>query len=101
MDEDPRRQIVIVDASLFCFLGLIDISEPMSATDRDEPLDDYDPAVNGYCPATIGDVLRERYVVVRKLRWGVYSPVWLVRDLHAELGRQEAMAAAKVMTSIS
>jgi hypothetical protein len=46
--------------------------------DWEEPLEDYKPG--GYHPTAVGDVLRSRYRVVRKLGWGVYSTVWLVQD---------------------
>ncbi|KZT71655.1 kinase-like protein [Daedalea quercina L-15889] len=45
----------------------------------EEPLDEYDPTVNGYYSVAIGDVLGSRYTIVRKLGWGIYSTVWLVR----------------------
>ncbi|KAJ3017219.1 hypothetical protein NUW54_g641 [Trametes sanguinea] len=52
--------------------------------DIEELLEDYDPAVNGYCPVKIGDVLGEHYNVVQKLGWGVYSTVWLAKDQRYE-----------------
>jgi hypothetical protein len=36
---------------------------------------------NKYYPVRLGDVFNSRYKVVAKLGWGVYSTVWLCRDL--------------------
>jgi hypothetical protein len=44
----------------------------------EEPLSDYD--IGGYHRASIGDLLASRYRILRKVGWGVYSTVWLVRD---------------------
>ncbi|KAI0354559.1 kinase-like protein [Trametes cingulata] len=70
--------------------------------DSEEPADEFTVSVKVYCPVVPGDILgppeRRRYAVLRKLGWGVYSTVWLVRDLEAEPGSREAYAAAKVMT---
>ncbi|KAG9082220.1 hypothetical protein FS749_007021 [Ceratobasidium sp. UAMH 11750] len=53
--------------------------------------EDADP---GYFPAWLGMQLKdERYCIVRKLGWGFYSTVWLVRDF--KLNRY---AALKIMT---
>lgn len=38
----------------------------------------------GYHPIHLGDVLHNRYRVVRKLGWGHFSTVWLCRDLDDE-----------------
>ncbi|KAL6302252.1 kinase-like protein [Sparassis latifolia] len=57
-------------------------SQPVTDTanwvDREERLEDYGP--RGYHPVSVGDVLGSRYRVQRKLGWGVYSTVWLVRN---------------------
>lgn len=34
-----------------------------------------------YYPVYLGEVFKERYQVVAKLGYGVYSTVWLCRDL--------------------
>jgi len=34
----------------------------------------------GYHPVNVGDVFNQRYKIVRKLGWGLYSTVWLVHD---------------------
>jgi hypothetical protein len=36
---------------------------------------------NKYYPVRLGDVFNSRYKVVAKLGWGVYSTVWLCRNL--------------------
>ena len=45
---------------------------------NEEPLSDY--CDDGYHPTSIGDIFNGRYTVIRKLGWGVYSTVWLVKD---------------------
>jgi hypothetical protein len=35
----------------------------------------------GYHPVRLGDVYNDRYQVLRKLGFGLYSTVWLARDL--------------------
>ena len=35
----------------------------------------------GFNPVYIGDVFKDRYKVLNKIGYGVYSTVWLVRDL--------------------
>lgn len=34
----------------------------------------------GYHPVNVGEVFNQRYKIVRKLGWGLYSTVWLVQD---------------------
>lgn len=48
----------------------------------------------GYHPIHLGDILHERYRVVRKIGWGHFSTVWLCRDL-----REENYVALKVVKS--
>lgn len=38
----------------------------------------------GFHPVYIGDVYNDRYKVVNKIGYGVYSTVWLVKDLKQE-----------------
>lgn len=45
----------------------------------------YEEPRNWYChgryhPVRVGDVFADRYEVLRKLGWGMYSTVWLVKD---------------------
>ena len=48
-------------------------------TEDEEDWEDY--VKGGYHPVHIGDKFSDgRYVVVRKLGWGHFSTVWLVRD---------------------
>lgn len=48
----------------------------------------------GYHPIHLGDILHERYRVVRKIGWGHFSTVWLCRDL-----QEETYVALKVVKS--
>jgi serine/threonine-protein kinase SRPK3 len=43
-----------------------------------EPLNRYE--AGGYHPVNVGEVYNQRYKIVRKLGWGLYSTVWLVQD---------------------
>lgn len=43
-----------------------------------EKQEDY--RLGGYHPVRLGDVMNERYRVIRKLGYGQYSTVWLVED---------------------
>lgn len=48
------------------------------------PKAEEDPArycPGGYHPVAIGDVYKDRYRVMLKLGYGLYSTVWLARDL--------------------
>ncbi|KAJ7057975.1 kinase-like protein [Mycena amicta] len=57
---------------------------------REEPQDQYRPG--GYHPLKLGEVVDSRYEVMRKLGWGEYSTVWLVKSQASE-----TYAAMKVM----
>ncbi|KAJ7442394.1 kinase-like protein [Mycena galericulata] len=57
---------------------------------REEPQAEYRPG--GYHPMKPGDIVGARYEVVRKLGWGEYSIVWLVKSQVSEI-----YAAMKVM----
>ncbi|KAL7013636.1 hypothetical protein ACKWTF_015500 [Chironomus riparius] len=48
----------------------------------------------GYHPVHLGDMLHNRYRVVRKLGWGHFSTVWLCRDIE-----EEKYVALKVVKS--
>lgn len=54
---------------------------PSSSTESDieEGGDSYKPG--GFHPVYIGDIYAEKYMVLSKIGYGVYSTVWLVRDL--------------------
>ncbi|KAI9064546.1 kinase-like protein [Trametes sanguinea] len=65
---------------------------------REEPVVEYDPSVNGYRPVAVGDLLAHRFLVLRKLGWGVHSTVWLVRDQHSDT---PAYYALKVLTDLA
>ncbi|KNZ77031.1 Serine/threonine-protein kinase SRPK3 [Termitomyces sp. J132] len=48
----------------------------------------------GYHPLSPGEVLHQRYKAIRKLGWGQYSTVWLVRDIQTQ-----NLAALKILIS--
>uniref|UniRef100_T1II46 non-specific serine/threonine protein kinase n=1 Tax=Strigamia maritima TaxID=126957 RepID=T1II46_STRMM len=50
----------------------------------------------GYHPVEIGETYNNRYIIVRKLGWGVYSTVWLCRDL-----QELRFVALKIVKSAS
>ncbi|OBZ67867.1 Serine/threonine-protein kinase SRPK [Grifola frondosa] len=50
-----------------------------------------------YLTASVGDVLGSRYVVKRKLGWGIYSNVWMVEDTK----RNNTHLALKALTSLA
>ncbi|KDQ06502.1 hypothetical protein BOTBODRAFT_76694, partial [Botryobasidium botryosum FD-172 SS1] len=49
-----------------------------SALEHEEPLEDCRPG--GYHPVHIGDCFQDTYTIIRKLRWGGASTVWLAED---------------------
>ena len=63
--------------------------------------------VGGYHPVNIGEVFNQRYKIVRKLGWGLYSTVWLVQDtrfvliffqiLYHLLHRNQGLTAMKIL----
>uniref|UniRef100_A0A7S1Y3V4 non-specific serine/threonine protein kinase n=1 Tax=Grammatophora oceanica TaxID=210454 RepID=A0A7S1Y3V4_9STRA len=46
--------------------------------DDDEGQDGY--KAGGYHPVKVGEVYNQRYVVIKKLGWGHFSTVWMVKD---------------------
>ena len=46
--------------------------------DEDEGTEGYRPG--GYHPVKLGEVYNSKYLVLKKLGWGHFSTVWLVRD---------------------
>ena len=59
--------------------------------DDEEGSDGYKPG--GYHPVKVGEVYHRRYLVLRKLGWGHFSTVWLVRD--AKTGNIHALKVQK------
>ena len=49
-----------------------------SDSSEDEGLPDY--KIGGYHPVHVGEVFKDRYVVIQKLGWGHFSTVWLAKD---------------------
>jgi hypothetical protein len=62
----------------------------------DEPEDVSDYKRGGYHPLNYGDVLKQRYRIVKKLGWGHFSTVWMVHDT-----AKEQYAALKIVKSAS
>ncbi|XP_052779952.1 LOW QUALITY PROTEIN: SRSF protein kinase 1-like [Mya arenaria] len=58
--------------------------EEILGSDDDEQEDPKDYCKGGYHPVKIGDLLNNRYHIVRKLGWGHFSTVWLCWDLQAK-----------------
>ncbi|KAF8649716.1 hypothetical protein AX16_005488 [Volvariella volvacea WC 439] len=70
---------------------ILPVEEP-SCKDEESPAD-YN--AGGYLPVKVGDTFRHgRYRVVRKLGWGHFSTVWLVKD-----ERRNAHSALKIVKS--
>ncbi|CAI7592512.1 unnamed protein product [Penicillium discolor] len=54
----------------------------------------------GFHPVYIGDVFKDRYKVLNKIGYGVYSTVWLVRDLQpTKPGLENEFRALKVLSA--
>ncbi|KAB8255138.1 kinase-like domain-containing protein [Aspergillus pseudonomiae] len=54
----------------------------------------------GFHPVYIGDVFKDRYKALNKIGYGVYSTVWLVRDLEpAQSGPENEFRALKVLSA--
>jgi len=66
--------------------------------DEDEGEDGYKPG--GYHRVKIGEVYNQRYVVIKKLGWGHFSTVWMVKDRKAVQNNEgEPFLALKVQKS--
>lgn len=67
--------------------------------DEDEGESGYKPG--GYHPVNVGDVFNQgRYVVIKKLGWGHFSTVWMVKDRKAQAaGKGTHFYALKVQKS--
>ncbi|KNG83928.1 CMGC protein kinase [Aspergillus nomiae NRRL 13137] len=67
-------------------------------TDIEEGTRAYRPG--RFHPVYIGDVFKDRYKVLNKIGYGVYSTVWLVRDLvPAQSGPENEFRALKVLSA--
>ncbi|KAK7870230.1 hypothetical protein R5R35_003499 [Gryllus longicercus] len=64
--------------------------------DEDEQEDPQDYGLGGYCHIRIGDILNDRYIIIRKLGWGHFSTVWLCYDK-----KDKRYVAMKVVKSAS
>ncbi|KAK4170778.1 serine-threonineeeee protein kinase [Triangularia setosa] len=56
---------------------------------------------SGFHPVYIGDIYAEKYKVLSKIGYGVYSTVWLVRDLTKPEGHEHRFRALKVLSAES
>lgn len=66
--------------------------------DEDEGAEGYRPG--GYHPVKVGEVYNQRYVVIKKLGWGHFSTVWMVKDRKAAASNsKEQFFALKVQKS--
>ncbi|KAF6825058.1 serine/threonine protein kinase [Colletotrichum plurivorum] len=70
---------------------------PQDANGIEERRDVYRPG--GFHPVYIGDIYNDRYEVLNKLGYGVYSTVWLVRDRQAQKGESREFLALKVLSA--
>jgi serine/threonine-protein kinase SRPK3 len=66
-----------------CLVSALNDSPDTSSQDIEEGRDVYRPG--GFHPVYIGDVYHDKYKVLNKIGYGVYSTVWLARDLQASL----------------
>ena len=78
---------------------LISTEHGLSDDERDnEGLEGY--KMGGYHPVSIGDSFNQhQYVVLKKLGWGHFSTVWLVKNKEAEVGSDRELLALKVQKS--
>lgn len=66
--------------------------------DEEEGEDGYKPG--GYHRVSVGETYNQRYVVMKKLGWGHFSTVWMVKDKQfATAGRSVQFFALKVQKS--
>ncbi|KAK4206066.1 kinase-like domain-containing protein [Rhypophila decipiens] len=74
---------------------------PSSRTERDieEGRDSYIPG--GFHPVYIADIYANKYQVLSKIGYGVYSTVWLVRDLTKPDGDEHKFRALKILSAES
>ncbi|KAF2963137.1 hypothetical protein GQX73_g10423 [Xylaria multiplex] len=61
----------------------------------DEGDDDYEPG--GFHPVYIGDVYNNRYKILNKIGYGVYSTVWVVEDLQSQTSGRRKFLALKIL----
>eukprot|EP00980_Cylindrotheca_fusiformis_P007851 scaffold1669_cov129-Cylindrotheca_fusiformis.AAC.62 len=65
--------------------------------DEDEGEDGYKPG--GYHRVKVGEVYNQRYVVIKKLGWGHFSTVWMVKDRRAPPKSKDTFFALKIQKS--
>ncbi|KXJ87522.1 kinase-like domain-containing protein [Microdochium bolleyi] len=84
MAEDTKGQankttVKVSQADPSSLSGLQHSPSPAKTTVQEE--DDSNYQAGGYHPVYVGDVYNERYQIINKIGYGVYSTVWLVKDV--------------------
>ncbi|KFZ17656.1 hypothetical protein V502_04469 [Pseudogymnoascus sp. VKM F-4520 (FW-2644)] len=87
---------------LVCPVSALNDGLDTSSQDIEEGRDVY--RLGGFHPVYIGDVYHDKYKVLNKIGYGVYSTVWLARDLQASLvyqtdGDAREFVALKFLTA--
>ncbi|EGX95415.1 srpk, putative [Cordyceps militaris CM01] len=74
----------------------METQETQENTDIEEGRSAY--RAGGFHPVYIGDIFNSHYIVCNKLGYGVYSTVWLVRDIWCQSGHEHQYVALKVLS---
>ncbi|KAG5669700.1 hypothetical protein PVAND_017582 [Polypedilum vanderplanki] len=91
--SEPRSTPLPQDVEDFQYTDSPDTSSLYGSEDEEqEDVSQY--RRGGYHPISLGDILHNRYRVVRKLGWGHFSTVWLCRDI-----QEEKYVAMKIVKS--
>ncbi|EMR71387.1 putative cmgc protein kinase protein [Eutypa lata UCREL1] len=67
--------------------------------DFEEGREKYRPG--GLHPVFIGDIYNDRYQILRKIGYGMYSTVWLVKDTICQEGDEQEYMAMKILSAES
>jgi serine/threonine-protein kinase SRPK1 len=89
--SEPRSTPVIVDDAA---VAPDSPDSSLYASEDEEQEDVTQYRRGGYHPIHLGEILHNRYRVVRKIGWGHFSTVWLCRDI-----LEEKYVALKVVKS--
>ncbi len=85
-------------ASSSCSSASASASAASASSSDVEDAEDY--RRGGYHPCKVGDSFKQgRYLVVKKLGWGHFSTVWLVKDTHAKADAAPVYGAMKIQKS--
>lgn len=96
----PKKPARAADANATALpVQLLASENGLSDDDNDnEGLSGYRPG--GYHPVSIGDMFKQRqYMVLKKLGWGHFSTVWLVKNHSAAPGSEDELVALKIQKS--